>query len=125
MNIMLVENNVAYADLLRMLLNGIDKINKIIWVKDGEEAIKLLDSTQPDLLFIDSEISKTGDSETIKRIKSLKRWRNLPIVVHSTNERKNSKKDVVGAGAIAFLSKRIDIKKLKQVVGNAKRSLPV
>jgi CheY-like chemotaxis protein len=115
--ILLVEDNEDHAELtLKALENG-NLLNRVFWVKDGEEALDFLthkkqwaDQTaapRPGLVLLDIKLPKIDGHEVLRRIKSDDSLRTIPIVMLSTSDRKEEVEACYRAGANGFVTKPV------------------
>ena len=95
--ILLVEDNPNDAELTMRSLKKGNFLNKLYWVKDGQEAFDFLYCTgvyaerdgdcHPKLILLDLKMPKVDGIEVLQRIKADERLRVIPIVVMtSSNE---------------------------------------
>jgi len=95
--ILLVEDNPNDAALTMRSLKKGNFLNKVHWVKDGQEALDYLTCTgayaerheddHPKLILLDLKMPKVDGLEVLKRVKSDERLRVIPVVVMtSSNE---------------------------------------
>lgn len=90
----------------------------LVWVKDGEEAIKLCNKTGRDyfidLIIMDLYLPRINGFEAIKRIKSVNR--DIPIVVLTSHSRPQDKKAAFDAGCDDYITKPVLEKELLEAV---------
>ena len=90
----------------------------LVWVKDGEEAIKLCNKTGRDyfidLIIMDLYLPRINGFEAIKRIKSVNR--DIPIVVLTSHSRPHDKKAAFDAGCDDYITKPVLEKELLEAV---------
>jgi two-component system response regulator len=95
--ILLVEDNPNDAALTMRSLKKGNFLNKLYWVKDGQQALDFLYCTgkyaardgddHPKLILLDLKMPKVDGIEVLQRIKSDERLRVIPVVVMtSSNE---------------------------------------
>lgn len=95
--ILLVEDNPNDASLTMRNLKKGNFLNKLYWVKDGQQALDFLYCTgdyaardeddHPKLILLDLKMPKVDGIEVLQRIKSDERLRVIPVVVMtSSNE---------------------------------------
>ena len=95
--ILLVEDNPNDAALTMRSLKQGNFLNKLYWVKDGQQALDFLYCTgdyaardgddHPKLILLDLKMPKVDGIEVLQRIKSDERLRVIPVVVMtSSNE---------------------------------------
>jgi two-component system, response regulator len=129
-NVLLVEDNPDHAELsLRALEDG-NLLNKIFWVKDGEEALDFLyrrgrhaDATRtprPELVLLDIHLPKVDGHEVLRRIKADEGLRSIPVVMMTTSEREDEICQSYRAGANSFVSKPVRFADFVDRVKNVK-----
>ncbi|TAK09899.1 MAG: response regulator, partial [Candidatus Manganitrophaceae bacterium] len=76
MEILLVEDNPDHAELTRRALENGNVVNKVTWVKDGQEALDYLfqkgayaEAPRPGLILLDINLPKVSGVEVLKKIK--------------------------------------------------------
>lgn len=117
MNILLVEDNPDHAELtLRALENG-NLLNRVFWVKDGEEALDFLyrrrryaepaEAPRPGLILLDIKLPKVDGHEVLRQIKSDGTLRAIPVVMLTTSDRDEEVAQSYGAGANSFVTKPV------------------
>jgi len=99
--ILLVEDNPLDAELtMRALKNG-GLANRLLWVKDGQQALDYLfrhgeyasrDDTIPRLVLLDLKMPKVDGIEVLRRLKANEETRTVPVVVMTSS---NEERDVV------------------------------
>jgi two-component system, response regulator len=124
--VLLVEDNPDHAELtLRALADGgIPK--KVVWVKDGEEALDYLhrrrayaDPTaapRPDLILLDLKLTKIGGTEVLGRIKAEEDLCSIPVVMLTTSEREREVTQSYQAGVNSFVTKPVPYKEFIEQV---------
>jgi len=72
---------------------------------DGEQALDLIQSSNPDLVLLDLNLPKIDGLEVLKRIRSQSSFLTLPIIVFSGSARSGVTEEAYAAGATMVLSK--------------------
>lgn len=114
---MLVEDNPDHAELtLKALENG-NLMNRVFWVKDGEEALDFLHrrhqwadteaAPRPGLILLDIRLPKVDGHEVLRRIKSDEGLRDIPVVMLTTSDRTDEVTASYRAGANSFVTKPV------------------
>ena len=100
--ILLADDNADVRDYVRRLLGDRHDITA---VADGEEALKRLEFSRPDLVLTDIMMPRVDGLRLIREIREHAEWRDLPIIVLSA--RAGAEDSVVGlaAGADDYLVK--------------------
>ena len=89
--IILVEDNPTDAELCIRALKKNNLANKLVWVKDGEEALDFIFAGGkytdreieeiPKVVLLDLRLPKVDGFEVLRRVKSDERTRIIPVVV--------------------------------------------
>jgi len=102
MEILLVEDNPADAEMTLRALRRNNLANKVHWVKDGEQALEYMFRSgayagrdpvlAPKLVMLDIKMPKVDGIEVLRRIKANDETRSVPVVVMTSS---NEERDVV------------------------------
>lgn len=102
--ILLVEDDPADAELTMRALRRKNLANKIHWVKDGEQALAFMfragsyagrePAALPRLVLLDLKMPKVDGIEVLRRLKSEPATQAVPVVVMTSS---NEEKDVVAS----------------------------
>jgi len=110
--VLLVEDDEADAELTRELLQETRLNMSISTVQDGEMALDHLRnsrnfawSARPDLIILDLNMPRKDGRELLAELKSDPELRRLPVVVLTTSEDERDVERCYDLGASAFLSK--------------------
>ena len=115
--ILLVEDNATDAELTMRALKRHHLTNKLVWVKDGEEALDLIFNGETDdqiklaslprLILLDLRLPKIDGFEVLRRLKSDKRTKAIPVVILTSS---TEDKDIITSynlGVNSFISKPV------------------
>ena len=103
-NILVVEYEPRYTDRVRQALSG--QPFTPTFAKDGEEAIRVLDSEMPKLIVLSSVVPKISTTELIRAIRGRKPLQETPILLTvSGYNGKSPKSDAQRVGASDILPK--------------------
>ena len=103
-NILVVEYEPRYTDRVRQALSG--QPFTPTFAKDGEEAIRALESEQPKLIVLSSVVPKISTTELIRAIRGRKPLQETPILLTvSGYNGKSPKSDAQRVGASDILPK--------------------
>jgi CheY-like chemotaxis protein len=72
---------------------------------DGQEALDLIQRTNPDLVLLDLMLPKIDGLEVLKKLRAQSTFQTLPIIVFSANARPGISEEAFAAGAFMVLSK--------------------
>ena len=79
----------------------------------GEQALKMLPSTKPDVILLDVMMPGLDGYETCKRIKSDPQWETTPVVLCTALETQEERNEGLRAGADEFLTKPVNSTELR------------
>lgn len=82
----------------------------------GMEALKMLESWQPDLILLDRVMPGIDGIEVAKRIKANPDLKHIPIIFVSASTMDNERREAFAAGADGFISKPINYPELFNVI---------
>lgn len=83
----------------------------------GEEALKIFEKQNPDVVFLDINLPKMGGIECLKRIKQINN--DTEIIAITAYETVQTAVEAMKLGAYDYLSKPIDNQKIKILIKNA------
>ena len=103
-DILLVEDRPEDAELAMIGLKRYNLVNKIDWVKDGEEALEYIfaegrysdrdSNDKPRLILLDIHMPKVDGLEVLRTIRSDTRVQHVPVIVLTTSR---EEQDVMSA----------------------------
>jgi len=124
--ILLVEDDLAHAEIVRRNLKDFRVANRIVHVEDGQAALDYLfrrgvftdpnANPRPDLVLLDLRLPKVDGLEVLKRIKADEVLKKIPTVVLTTS---NAESDILNAyenGAGSYLAKPVDFEKFAKLL---------
>ncbi|WP_435626297.1 response regulator [Candidatus Ferrigenium straubiae] len=124
--ILLVEDNPTDAELAMVALKERNLANKLVWVKDGAEALDFLFATGaytcrkvedcPRVVLLDLRLPKVDGLEVLRHIKADERTRRIPVVVLTSSK---EDRDVVASydlGVNSYIGKPVDFDEFTRVV---------
>ena len=120
--ILLVEDNVLDADLIRHAIQKTEAAVSLDVARDGEEALFFLSrweqgSSTPIVILLDLKLPKLSGLEVLSVLKTHPRYRILPVVVLTSS---NLSDDILKAyelGANSYILKSIDYDQFSKAVG--------
>ena len=127
-DILLVEDSAADAELaLRALRKG-KLANNITWVKDGAEALEFVFRTgayagrsdrNPKLILLDLKLPKVDGIEVLKRIKADERTRVIPTVMVTSSAEGRDVIESYKLGVNSYLVKPVEFEQFSDTVAKA------
>lgn len=89
---------------------------EVLKAADGEEGIHILDREEVDVLITDINMPFTKGLELVRYVKS-KMQKNIPVIIISGINLKETKDHARELGAVGYLTKPLDLDKLVAMVG--------
>lgn len=126
--ILLVEDNPNDAELTMRALKKRRLANRIIWVKDGQEALDYLfrrgtyegrEETKPRLVLLDLKMPRLDGIEVLREIKRDDRTRRIPVVIMTSSEEERDVATSYDLGVNSYVVKPVDFQTLADVAGQA------
>jgi CheY-like chemotaxis protein len=126
--ILMVEDNPMDAELtIRALKNG-GLANKLLWVKDGQQALDFLfrqgefaerEDTVPRIVLLDLKMPKVDGIEVLRAIRADARTKQVPVVIMTSSQ---EEQDVVRSyelGVNSYVVKPVDFNAMAELVRQA------
>jgi PAS domain S-box-containing protein len=113
--ILYIEDNSANVRLLERLLSRRAAV-RLITAASGEEGIVRAGREQPDLILLDLHLPDLPGEEVLRRLWSDPATRGLPVAVLSADATPSQRHRLLAAGAVAYLTKPIDIAQLLELI---------
>jgi two-component system response regulator len=128
MQILLVEDNVADAELTMDALKEAHLVNQVQWVKDGAEALDVLFaggkssaavSRRLRLVLLDLRLPRVDGLEVLRNIRADGRTRHLPVVVLTSSHEESDVVRSYDLGVNSYLVKPVESDKFMTSVREA------
>lgn len=126
--ILLVEDSPLDAELTMTALSGGKVANRIVWVKDGEQALDYLfrrgshagrSDIPPPLVLLDLKMPKVGGIEVLKEIKSDAQLKRIPVVIMTSSDEECDVAKSYELGANSYVVEPVDFNALAEVTRQA------
>ncbi|MBI5682083.1 MAG: response regulator [Deltaproteobacteria bacterium] len=116
--ILLVEDNPTDAELCIRALKKHNLANKLVWVKDGAEALDFIFAAGgyaertigngPKVIFLDLRLPKIDGQEVLRRVKSDERTKAIPVVVLTSSKEDRDIAESYKFGVNSYISKPVE-----------------
>ena len=126
--ILLVEDSPNDAELAMRALHKGGLANKLLWVKDGEEALEYLfregryvdrEEGSPRLVFLDLKMPRVDGTQVLTRVKQDPRTRRIPVVIMTSSQEESDMVRSYDLGANSYVVKPLDFTAMVEVVRQA------
>lgn len=124
--ILLVEDNPTDAELATLALQERNLANKLVWVKDGAEALDFIFATgaygdrhienPPKVVLLDLRLPKVDGLEVLRRLKADERTKSIPVVVVTSSKEDRDVLATYDLGVNSYISKPVDFDEFTKVV---------
>jgi two-component system chemotaxis response regulator CheY len=101
-------------EILMTFLEGRSDISEIKEAEDGEEAVSLFKSFEPDIVFMDIVMPRLSGIEATKQIRSINK--DIPIIGLSTLDQGDVINRLLAAGANIFVKKPFQLDDLSKAL---------
>ena len=123
--ILLVEDNPADADLTREYFEDARIFNRLHVVADGVEAMNYLrrlgdhvSAPRPDLILLDLNLPRKDGREVLAEIKQDPEFKHIPVVVLSASQAESDIMRSYDLHANAYISKPVDLTRFSEIVSS-------
>ncbi|MDO8292403.1 MAG: response regulator [Gallionella sp.] len=124
--ILLVEDNPTDAELAIVALKERNLANKLVWVKDGAEALDFLFATgtyakrniekPPKVVLLDLRLPKVDGLEVLRRLKADEQTKRIPVVVLTSSKEDRDVAECYSLGVNSYISKPVEFDEFAKVV---------
>jgi two-component system chemotaxis response regulator CheY len=106
MNILIVDDSVALRKILQRVIRnaGID-VGQIQEAGDGRAALECLETFKPDLVLSDINMPTMDGLEFLKKLRGRADWKDLPVIMISTEASRERVMESIELGARNFIRK--------------------
>jgi DNA-binding NarL/FixJ family response regulator len=103
--LLLVDDDAGFRSTLRQLLAQRVEAQVLGEAGSGEEAIRLADRLQPDVVLMDLAMPRMNGLEATRQLKT--RWPDLAVIILTVHDEDVYRRTALAAGATAFLQKKM------------------
>jgi len=117
-SVLLVEDNVDDVYLTRRILHKAG-VEVITVAGDGQEALEMLlpDALPlPGMVIIDLRLPRVSGLKLLAELRRQERTMDLPVLILTSSDDPNDREACLKLGALAFLSKPLELNDLQQVL---------
>jgi two-component system chemotaxis response regulator CheY len=115
MNILIVEDSPTMRQLLSFAMKRISD-SKVIEATDGVDALKKLSSEKVDIILADINMPIMDGLKLVSLVRGNASYKNIPIIIITTEGAEEDKKKALALGANAYLTKPIQTQELIKLV---------
>lgn len=112
--LLVVEDNPQNMRLTEMTLGARGYV--LLKATDGEEALHIAATEQPDLIIMDMQLPKLSGLEVTRRLRQMPEFSHVPILALTAYAMKGDREKFIEAGCDAYLAKPISPRELSEVI---------
>ena len=118
----MAEDNIDHAELIIDTLKDFNVANEIVHVNNGEEAIDYLTgcdqhkNTRPNLILLDLKMPRKDGITTLKEIREMPSFGQIPIVMVSTSTSDQEIKVCYAGGANSYVTKPLKFEEFSRKI---------
>ena len=126
--ILLVEDSSLDAELMIRAMKSGGLANKLLWVKDGQEALDFLfrqgefakrEDTVPRLVLLDLKMPRVDGIEVLKAIKADEKTKRIPVVIMTSSQEERDVVQTYELGVNSYVVKPVDFNALTDLARQA------
>jgi CheY-like chemotaxis protein len=124
--VLLVEDNPTDAELCIRALKSHNLANRLMWVKDGAEALDFIfargkytdraNATNPHVILLDLRLPKVDGTEVLRSLKSDEATRSIPVVVLTSSKEDRDIAESYKLGVNSYISKPVEFDEFSETV---------
>lgn len=124
--ILLVEDNPSDAELCIRALKKHNLANKLVWVKDGAEALDFIfaqgvytgrdTNVFPKVVLLDLRLPKVDGLEVLRKVKSDERTKIIPVIVLTSSKEDRDITESYNLGVNSYISKPVNFEDFSKTV---------
>ena len=113
--VLVVEDSASMRSLIASTIEELDDY-EVVEAGNGFEALKALPSQKFDLIVTDINMPDINGLEIISFVRNNASYKNIPLVIVTTEKGEGDRKKGIDLGANAYITKPFDPKILKDVI---------
>jgi two-component system chemotaxis response regulator CheY len=114
-SILIVEDSSTTRALIKAIIEEIGDFNTVE-ASSGFDALKLLPTQEFDLIITDINMPDINGLELISFMKNSPKYKDLPLIIVSTERSEEDKKRGMDLGAVAYITKPFKANELQEVI---------
>jgi two-component system, response regulator len=127
-DILLVEDSDADAEMIMRALRKGGVVNKLVRVHDGVEALEFVfregafgqrSSGQPKLILLDLKMPRLGGIEVLRRLKAVDQTKVIPVVMLTSSAEERDIVESYNLGVNSYLVKPVNFTSFTDVIAQA------
>jgi signal transduction histidine kinase/ActR/RegA family two-component response regulator len=113
-----IEDNPANLRLVERALKSLTDV-KVISAPQGRLGVELAGQHRPDVILLDVNLPDISGLEVLRALRAEPATRDIPVIVISADATRQQITRLLDAGALAYITKPLDVTRFVQIVGDA------
>ncbi|HTF31136.1 MAG TPA: response regulator [Flavitalea sp.] len=113
----LIDDDPDELDIFTEALHEVDPSSVCTWADSPFNALTVLKTTVPDIIFLDINMPRMDGFECLREIKKIENLSHVPVILYSNGLNDSSCKKAISLGAAGCVRKAADIPKLSSIIG--------
>ena len=118
LDLLIAEDNVSDARLIKRILEKENLTTSFYWVKDGEQIVDYLmkmENPLPKVVVLDIKMPRLDGFGVLRQLKADKRTSKIPIIMYSSSSEVSDIDLAYTLGANSYLSKPTKLENMKEL----------
>jgi two-component system, cell cycle response regulator len=107
MTILVADDNAFSRELIRELLESSGHV--ILEAQNGREAMELIRSREPDLVFLDLQMPLQDGFSVIRELRNQPRFQKRPVIAITASAMMGDRERAISAGFDSYITKPVDL----------------
>ncbi len=120
MKVLLIDDSAVMRLMLKSLLKQYD-FTDVAEAGNGMEGIGILNKGPIDLILLDLHMPELDGLELLRMLKSNAHWRNIPVIIITSDSEKDKLREGMKLGADSYITKPFRNEGLKEAIALAMR----
>ncbi|RYF46809.1 MAG: response regulator, partial [Cytophagaceae bacterium] len=117
--ILYIEDNISNFAVVKYAFAAQGQNITLLAAEQGTLGLDMARIHQPDLILLDLHLPDIGGDEVLQRLKTEDSTREIPVIILSADATSRRIERLLAAGATAYMTKPLDLRKLFNLVDQA------
>ena len=114
--VMVVDDSRIMRNIVKNTFTVLKKPAQFLEAEDGQKALSVLMGSKVDLILLDWNMPNLSGIDFLKQVRAMKEYKDIPIVMVTSEASKLSVIEAVRAGVTAYITKPFNDKKFMETL---------